>query len=77
MFDYNQVFHRHGSRRHARPPAPAAYRVSAEVAGATRERVVQQVRRHGRSGALALLWPRGVVERAEQNDLQGSLARPD
>jgi hypothetical protein len=58
-------------------PAPAAYRVSAEVAGATRERVVQQVRRHGRNGALALLWPRGVVERAEQNDLQGSLARPD
>jgi hypothetical protein len=57
-------------------PKAGAYRVSAEVAGVTRQRVVQ-VRRHGRGGAVALLWPRGVVERAEQNDLQGSLLRPD
>ncbi|MBJ7312643.1 hypothetical protein ACFOLJ_21295 [Rugamonas sp. CCM 8940] len=57
-------------------PRAGAYRVSAEVAGQTRSRVVQ-VRRHGRNGALALLWPRGVVERAAQDDRQGSLVRPD
>lgn len=57
-------------------PKAGAYRVSAEVAGVTRARLVQ-VRRHGRSGAVALLWPRGVAERGEQNDLQGSLVRPD
>lgn len=57
-------------------PKAGAYRISAEVAGTTRDRVVQ-VRRHGRSGAVSLLWPRGVVERAEQKDLQGSLVRPD